>query len=242
MWRLSIIVIGLVHCAGLHGYQDTTVVNTNCGPVAGIKRSTHVFKGIPYAEPPVSHLRWKPPVPKSREVNNCWNGIFKACSFGNSCVQTGFTNRTEMLGGEDCLYLNVWTPTTDRNAKLPVMVYIHGGYLNYFNDNTPNYSPSEELAINTNMVYVSMNYRLNAFVFMSLDIISDASPSGTSWNYGFMDQILVLQWVQENICNFGGNPNLVWIIEINILYTDSDYPFGIFKLFLNRPTFLYLKG
>jgi hypothetical protein len=77
---------------------------------------------------------------------------------------------------------------------------------------------------------------------MSLDIISDASPSGTSWNYGFMDQILVLQWVQENICNFGGNPDLVWIIEINISYTDSDYPFGIFKLFLNRPTFLYLKG
>jgi carboxylesterase type B len=132
MWRLSILVIGMMYCAGLHGYQDTTVVNTNCGPVAGIKRSAHVFKGIPYAEPPVSHLRWKPPVPKSREVNNCWNGIFKACLFGNSCVQTGFTNRTEMLGGEDCLYLNVWTPITDRNAKLPVMVYIHGGYLNYF--------------------------------------------------------------------------------------------------------------
>ena len=168
-------------------------------------------------------------------------GIFKAFSFGNSCVQSGFTNRTEMLGDEDCLYLNVWTTTTDKNAKLPVMVYIHGGYLNYFNSNIPTYIPSEEFAININMVYVSMNYRLNAFGFMSLDIIYDASPSGTSGNYGFMDQILVLQWVQENICNFGGNPDLVWIIEINILYTDSDYPLGIFKLFLNRLTFLYLK-
>ncbi|VDI41412.1 Hypothetical predicted protein [Mytilus galloprovincialis] len=190
---------------------NNPVVETDCGAVEGIGTSVNEFKGIPYAEPPVGNLRWKPPVPKSKTAQNCWTGTLKANTFGNSCYQRGMVNKSITFGSEDCLYLNVWTPNTNKNANLHVMVWIHGGFLNYLNGNWPAYSPSEELVKATNMVYVSMNYRLNAFGFMALDLLSQRSPNRTSGNYGFMDQILALQWVQRNIHNFGGNKNSVTV-------------------------------
>ncbi|XP_021355323.1 uncharacterized protein LOC110451558 isoform X2 [Mizuhopecten yessoensis] len=124
-------------------------------------------------------------------------------------MQRNPENPKAILGSEDCLYLNVWTPTTDRTANLHVMVWIHGGSLQISNANWPTYCPSEELARDTNIVYVGMNYRLNAFGFMTLTMLSEHSPTNTSGNYGIMDQILALRWVRNNIRNFGGNPDSV---------------------------------
>ena len=183
-------------------------VQTTCGPVAGIyNNSAYSFRGIPYAQPPVGNLRWKPPQPLSKQTGTCWNGTFIAQSYGNTCAQPDEEFWT--VGHEDCLYLNVITPTLDPRARKPVMVWIHGGSLEALNGNWPLYSPTERLAADTDIVYVSFNYRLQAFGFMALKLLADDSPTGTSGNYGFMDMILALKWVQENILNFGGDPDQV---------------------------------
>lgn len=182
---------------------NNITTRTDCGLIQGVNNSgAFSFRGIPYAVPPINDRRWRPPEP------TCWQGIFKAFTFGSQCIERN-ENLTGLIGSEDCLYLNVWTPTVDPSANLPVMVYIHGGSLQYLNGNDPPWSPSEKLARETNMVYVSMNYRLQAFGFMTLDILSQDSKTNASGNYGFMDQILSLQWVKSNIRNFGGNPDMV---------------------------------
>ena len=183
---------------------------TTCGPVEGIyKDGAYSFRGIPYAQPPVGDLRWKPPVPLSREAGSCWNGTLQAHIFGNTCFQRNVNDSSKFDGSEDCLYLNVITPTIKPGARKPVMVWIHGGSLEVLNGNWPRYSPNEKLAKDTDTVFVSFNYRLHAFGFMALKLLAENSPTGVSGNYGFMDMILVLQWVKANIANFGGDPGQV---------------------------------
>ncbi|XP_060069553.1 para-nitrobenzyl esterase-like [Ylistrum balloti] len=192
--------------------EPTTIVETQCGPVEGkYNGQGYAFRGIPYSLPPTGNRRWKPPIPLNKQAGNCWDGIFKAYDYGNTCTQRNMKNHTDIIGSEDCLYLNVWTPTINKSANLHVMVWIHGGSLQELNANWPTYCPSEELARDTNIVYVGMNYRLNAFGFMSLSLLSEQSKTNTSGNYGFMDQILALRWVQDNVRNFGGNPDSVTI-------------------------------
>jgi len=196
--------------------DDKLEAKTECGPVKGKKeqlegRSAIVFKGIPYAMPPVKNLRWKPPHPL-KQNNGCWKGVLDTNEFKNRCSQIDFTNGRKEIGSEDCLYLNVWTPRLDSSKKMPVMVWIHGGSLTTGSANDPGYSPNVEFVCNMEIVAVSMNYRLNAFGFLSLDILSNQSKSQTSGNYGFMDQILALQWVKNNIANFGGDPNQVTVV------------------------------
>ncbi|XP_046377543.2 para-nitrobenzyl esterase-like [Haliotis rufescens] len=200
------------HVPATSSHLAETLVHINCGHVKGERHDgVHVFKGIPYAIPPTGRLRWKPPVPLSPEHTNCWEGTLNADSFGNSCFQTTFESRRRFRGDEDCLYLNVWTPSLDKFAQLPVLVMIHGGSLEYLSGNDPDTSPTPTLAAETQAVYVSVNYRLNVFGFLALDILTSASATGTSGNYGFMDQLLALRWVQENIRHFGGNPALVTV-------------------------------
>ena len=192
------------------------VAKTECGLVEGKveyigRQSGIVFKGIPYAMPPIKDLRWKPPNPLKRN-NGCWKGVLHANEFKSQCSQIDFTNGLKERGSEDCLYLNVWTPRLNSPVKMPVMVWIHGGSLTTGSGNEPGYSPNVEFVSTMNIVAVSMNYRLNAFGFLSLDILSSQSKSKTSGNYGFMDQILALQWVKNNIANFGGDPNQVTIV------------------------------
>ncbi|KAK5873597.1 hypothetical protein PBY51_018625 [Eleginops maclovinus] len=117
----------------------------------------------------------------------------------------------KVLGQEDCLFINVWTPSLQPTARLSVMVWIHGGFLHMLSGGEPGYSPTEKLAVDTQIVYVSFNYRLNAFGFMALNMLREGSPSNTSGNYGFMDQIAALKWVQKNIQVFGGDPEKVTI-------------------------------
>lgn len=170
-----------------------------------------VFKGIPYAQSPVAERRWKPPVPC--DVNKCWNGTLGANEFRDVCVQQDVTNAkdpSKLIGSEDCLFVNVWTPRERISGKrLPVLVYIHGGYLLYSSGNWRGLHPSPEMVSDMKIVGVSFNYRLNAFGFLALKSLADGSTSKTSGNYGFMDQILALKWVQKNIEKFGGDPGSV---------------------------------
>ena len=132
------------------------------------------------------------------------------------CVQQDVTNikdPSKLIGSEDCLFINVWTPSERSKDELqPVLVYIHDGYLLYLSGNCKGLHPSPEMVSKMKIVGVSFNYRLNAFGFLALKSLADASPSKTSGNYGFMDQILALKWLQTNIKKFGGDPGSVTLI------------------------------
>ena len=201
------------------GYSCSPIVNTTCGPVEGFESDgVYNFYGIPYASPPVKKLRWRPPEALSPDKGNCWSGTLSAKKYGNTCYQISPDDHKSLIGSEDCLYLNVITPSLDVNAKKQVMVWIHGGSLQFSNGNWPLYSPTANLSRDTDVVYVGFNYRLHAFGFMALQALADDSPTKTSGNYGFMDMIAVLQWVQKNIRQFGGDP-----AKVNLLINHKRY-------------------
>ncbi|XP_055788561.1 para-nitrobenzyl esterase [Salvelinus fontinalis] len=207
-------VLSLLTLAGYLAYVAQTLppgsaqVTTDCGEFQGRQRNgAYSFKGLPYAAPPIGERRWAPPA-KPR----CGNGVGDATRFRSKCLQVQPLSDTgKVIGQESCLFLNVWTPTLSPDAALPVMVWIHGGYLHMLSGGEEGYSPTEELAAQTGMVYVSFNYRLNAFGFLALELLREGSSTNTSGNYGFMDQIAALQWVQRNIKVFGGDPSKVTI-------------------------------
>lgn len=185
-------------------------VSTPCGTYHGVHSAgAFSFKGIRYGEPPVGARRWAPPVAAA-----CQGGVdLDASRLGSVCAQlVPLNSNGTVRGQEDCLFLNVWTPSLRPATPLPVVVWVHGGYLHMLSGGEPGYSPTERLAAQTNLVYVSFNYRLNAFGFMALETLRPGSPSNTSGNYGFMDQILALQWVQKNIHLFGGDPDKVTLL------------------------------
>ncbi|MGA2400733.1 MAG: carboxylesterase family protein [Syntrophobacteraceae bacterium] len=168
------------------------------GPV--VRNDSGIYKGIPYAAPPKGKLRWQPPQPVAG-----WTEPRAFDEFGPACPQSGYDGRMD----EDCLSLNVWTPAHRENEKLPVMVWIHGGaFLSG--------SGSDELYDGTalskkGVVVVTLNYRLGSFGFLAHPLLSAESPSKISGNYGLLDQIAALQWVQRNIAGFGGDPQKVTI-------------------------------
>ena len=189
-------------------------VNTANGKVEGYtKENLRIFKGIPFAAPPVDELRWKAPQP----VQN-WKGIKKCTAFSASPIQNKptpfyawteeFIAKPEPLS-EDCLYLNVWTTAKSPNEKQPVMVWIYGGGLNSGSANCDIYD-GEEMA-KKGVVFVSINYRVGILGFMAHPELSKESDFGVSGNYGILDQIAALKWVQKNIAAFGGDPSNVTI-------------------------------
>ncbi|MEM1228057.1 MAG: carboxylesterase family protein, partial [Planctomycetota bacterium] len=186
--------------------ETERVVETDSGLVQGVAStvddSVHVFKGIPFAEPPVGELRWKPPMPVSS-----WEGVRVCDEFGNKCPQSG-RERTGPFS-EACLYLNVWTPSISKTDRLPVMVWIHGGGLTQGSAHEPGYM-GDQLA-RRGVVLVSINYRLGPFGFLAHPALSAESEDGVSGNYGILDQIAALQWVQRNAVAFGGDPDNVTI-------------------------------
>ena len=164
------------------------------------------FRGIPYAAPPVGEWRWKapqPPVP--------WKGTRNAEHFGPRPIQDSNLlyefRSTDM--SEDCLYLNVWTAARSNQEKRPVYVFIHGGSFIHGDGSQPAYD-GESMA-EQGIVYVSINYRLGVFGFMSHPELSQESGYGGSGNYGLLDQVAALEWIKKNISQFGGDPNRVTI-------------------------------
>ena len=182
---------------------DRPIVLTEGGSVRGTtsrREGVSVFKGIPFAAPPVGDLRWRAPQPAQP-----WEGVREADSFGAVCPQTP---ETGLPNSEDCLYLNVWTPGAD-DARRPVLVWIYGGRFIFGHGSDPQYDGAAIAA--QDVVVVTMNYRTGAFGFMVTDELSEESGHGTSGNYGLLDQRAALQWVQRNIARFGGDPDRVTI-------------------------------
>ena len=167
-----------------------------------------VFRGVPYAAPPVGALRWRPPQPVDR-----WQGARDATAFGAVCPQTDRLVRS--YGGvmdptsEDCLTLNVWTAASDSTARRPVMVWIHGGAFTHGSGRTAIYDGTR-LALD-GVVVVTLNYRLGPLGFLAHPALSAESPQHASGNYAFLDQVAALQWVRRNIAAFGGDVNRVTI-------------------------------
>jgi len=187
--------------------SDATLVQTVHGPVRGeAADGVRVFRGIPYAAPPVGELRWKPP-----QAPAGWPQPRPALTFGMPCWQPrieGFYDGGPIERSEDCLYLNVWSRAKE-GESLPVMVWIHGGALLMGHGHLPMYDGSA--LTGKGVVVVSINYRLGALGFLAHEELSAESPRGISGNYGILDQIAALEWVRDNIAAFGGNPNNVTI-------------------------------
>jgi len=193
-------------------------VETRCGKIRGVAAGNPeimVYKGIPYAEPPVGKLRWRPPVPKKK-----WEGVLDASRYGNICPQilpaegTFYYNeffKTECneTQSEDCLQLNIWTAAKSPKEKLPVLIFIHGGGFQTNYSFAPQFD-GENMAAH-GVVVVSINYRLGVFGFLAHPDLIEESEKGLAGNYGLLDQICACQWVRDNIHFLGGDPEKITI-------------------------------
>lgn len=203
---------------------EAPVASVTGGTLRGLLDSSlpggGIFKGIPFARPPVQELRWREPQPVKP-----WKGIRDAPRVSASCTQPALGNGrflkplAERYGtqynhapitiSEDCLYLNVWTPQWPAKSAAPVMVWIHGGS-NVIGSGGENGYDGAALA-RKGVVVVTINYRLGVFGFFAHPELTRESPHHASGNYGLLDQIAALQWVQQNIAQFGGDPKRVTV-------------------------------
>ena len=195
------------------------VLTIEGGQIQGVETATPgiiAYKGIPFAAPPVGELRWKEP-----QAVVSWEGVKIADSYGAAAMQVtwdpeSFYGREWRASGsvpfkEDCLYLNVWTPAAGQvNKKLPVAMWIHGGGYREGFAFEPEMDGGEDWA-SRGVILVTVTYRLGVLGFFSHPLLSAESPNGVSGNYGIMDQAAALKWIQNNIAQFGGDPNNVTI-------------------------------
>jgi para-nitrobenzyl esterase len=177
-------------------------IQTALGLIQGTREGgLTVYRGIPYAAPPVGDLRWRPPAPTS------WQGTLDASRFKPACMQVGGVLPGSQPASEDCLGLNIWTPATWVDEKLAVMVFIHGGgFTNASSD--LRFFWGDGLA-RKGVVVVSLNYRLGVLGFLAHPGLSAESEHHSSGNYALLDCIAALQWVKDNIAAFGGDPDNV---------------------------------
>ncbi len=185
-------------------------VTIDTGTLEGVEADDHVrFLGIPYAAPPVGALRWRAP-----RAAAAWSGVRKADRFGPSCIQPPFAavptvDRRAAGQSEDCLYLNVWAPKLKPGTKYPVMMWIHGGSYVFGSGAWPSYDGAAFAA--DDVICISINYRLNYFGFFAHPALTAENADGLLANYGVLDQIAALQWIQRNIETFGGDPENVTV-------------------------------
>ena len=203
---LSLALCGSGHLPAQQGAPPPTV-RLELGWLEGMQFNSPqgaAFLGVPYATPPVGELRWKPPRPLS-----AWGGTRKATELGAACPQLPAKWLPYIAGNEDCLYLNIWAPHVSDQAKLPVIVFFHGG------SNTAGYSqltPLGPALSPLGVVVVTANYRLGPFGFLAHPALTRESEHHSSGNYGLLDQLQALRWVRENIAHFGGDPGKITVM------------------------------
>jgi para-nitrobenzyl esterase len=212
LFRSALLLFFLVTISFSFAQKKEPVIKTDAGLVSGTTNDDiQIFKGIPFAAPPVGELRWKAPQPVQH-----WSGVKKCIEFSASPMQASpapfsmwseeFLIRKEPIS-EDCLYLNVWTNSTQ--TKKPVLVWIYGGGFTSGGTNVPIYDG--EAMAKKGIVFVTINYRVGIFGFFAHPDLTKESPNHASGNYGLLDQIYALKWVQRNIAAFSGDPGNVTI-------------------------------
>jgi len=208
IWSGLIIVLATV-AGSPAAMAQITRANVTGGAVAGtVVDGLSEFKGIPFAAPPVGKLRWKAPQPVKP-----WHGIRQTTAFGPGCMQSGLGGAARRPApslhvSEDCLYLNVWTPAKRADEKLPVLAWIYGGGFTAGMTSTPLYDGTH--FAQKGVVFVSISYRVGSFGFLATPQLSRESGHG-SGNYGLLDQLAGLKWIQRNIAKFGGDPSKVTV-------------------------------
>ncbi|WP_100611921.1 carboxylesterase/lipase family protein [Confluentibacter lentus] len=215
---ILILIIG-VFTSCVKKSDPNPVLTIEGGQIQGVETPTEgiiAYKGIPFAAPPVGDLRWKEPQPVIP-----WEGIKVADAYGNAASQVtwnpeSFYGREWRASGsvpfsEDCLYLNVWTPAAGKTeSKLPVALWIHGGGYREGFAFEPEMDGGEDWA-SRGVILVQVTYRLGVMGFFSHPLLSSESPNGVSGNYGLLDQVAALKWINNNIQQFGGDPNNITI-------------------------------
>jgi para-nitrobenzyl esterase len=207
---LSSLIISLTS-SGIAAVSDPVRVEQGLlSGTNGTSANVRVYRGIPYAAPPVGDLRWKAPQPPAS-----WQGVRKATEFSKACWQTQYPASAAIYQAklpplsEDCLYLNIWTSAKSAKEHLPVMVWIHGGGFTRGSGTTDAYDG--DILSRKGAVIVTINYRLGMFGFFAHPALTAESEHHASGNYALLDQIAALRWVQKNIAAFGGDPNRVTI-------------------------------
>ncbi len=201
MIRNTLLLLPVLFAASGAFAAQPAPVRTDCGLVQGVaEEGLTVYRGIPFAEPPVGDLRWKAPQPHAK-----WEGVRDAAKFANDPFQGNGGPGV----GEDCLYLNLWTPAKSPDEKLPVLVWIYGGGFSFGSTASPVHNGA--YLAKRGVILVSINYRVGSLGFLAHPELSAENPDHVSGNYGLLDQIAGLQWVQRNIAAFGGDPEKVTI-------------------------------
>ena len=214
----ALLIFGLMTTVA---WGQAPVVKVDGGLVQGVPSAASgvtVFRGIPYAAPPVGNLRWKRPQPVVK-----WKGVRMADTFSNICWQPGnavgtfygneFYWKEQTVQSEDCLYLNIWTPTEvvgNKEGGLPVAFWVHGGA--YFNGYGHEITMDGDAWAKRGVILVTINYRLGIFGFLAHPELSAEYPDGTSGNYGTYDQVAALRWVYDHIAQFGGDPDNITVM------------------------------
>ncbi len=188
----------------------SAIVETQYGKISGHDGAVRIFKGIPFAAPPVGTLRWRPP-----QAATPWAGTRDALEFGFDCPQIPLPEEPSAAPGksEDCLTINVWTPARSDNERLPVMVYIFGG--GFVAGSGADIRCDGTALAKKGVVVITLNYRVGIFGFLAHPALNAESGIGTSGNYGLMDQIAALEWIQHNIAAFGGDPARVTLFGVS---------------------------
>ena len=201
--RAVLSVMALTMASADLARAQAPTVHTSTGSVAGSAADgVAVFKGIPYAQPPIGPLRWKPPQPVA-----AWTGTRDATKFGNDCMQKPLADSRAPGVSEDCLTLNVWAPTGAQ--RLPVMVWVYGGGFVEGSASLPLYDGAH--LAKQGVVLVSLNYRTGVFGFLAHRGLALESPEHSAGNYGILDVLEALRWIKANAAAFGGDPDRVTV-------------------------------